>query len=423
MAQLSDDCFAFDGPLLGLDAAVQLLRERLTPVVGIETVPLSEAVDRVLPADCHAVRPVPPYDNAAVDGYAVYHQDLNPDAETVLPVQGRVAAGHPLDGNAMPGKAVRIFTGAPMPPGPDTIMMQEDCELRGTDVAIRPGIKIGSNLRRAGEDVDKGDLLVPAGRVLRAADIGLLAGQGIAEIDVFKRLRVAVFSTGDEVGDPGQTIPDGTLYDSNRFMIKACLKGMGVEVTDLGIQKDDRDALQSALEGAARDHDAIITSGGMSMGEEDHMKPAIEALGSLNFWRLAIKPGRPVGLGQINQMGRSVPVVGLPGNTVAAFTTFVILGRPLLSLLSGAHFSPPAHYPARADFDYKKKKGRLEFVRVRIAGRDEQGLPVLEKFGRSGAGILSSIAGADGFAVVDEDLTGLAKGDRVSYLPFTEVME
>lgn len=422
MAQLSDDCFAFDGPLLGLDEALARLADRLVPVAGEESVPLAAAAGRVLPHGINATLSVPPYRNAAVDGYAVYHADLKADHDTVMPVAGRVAAGHPLDGPALRGQAVRIFTGAPMPPGPDTVMMQEDCTRDGGAVSIRPGIKPGANVREAGEDVAAGSLLLPAGRRLTPPDIGLLAGQGYDRVTVRRPLSVAILSSGDEVVDPGTPLADGKLYDSNRFMLGAALAGMGFAVTDLGILPDRRDAIEAALLRAAEENDAIVTSGGMSTGEEDHMKAAIEGHGSLHFWRLAIKPGRPVGLGQIRRNGRAVPVMGLPGNTVAAFTTFALLGRPLLQRLQGVSAPPPRRYPAVLGFDYRKKAGRREFARVRIAGHDADGLPVLERSGRGGAGILSSVAAGDGFAEFAEHVETLENGARTDYLPYTEVL-
>ena len=267
-----------------------------------------------------------------------------------------------------------------------------------------------------------GDRVLASGRRLSPQDIGILAAQGLVAAPVYKPLRIALLSTGDEVVEPGGNLPDGKLYDSNRLMLKAALSAMGFVLTDLGIVPDDPADIENALQRAAGGADAIITSGGMSTGEEDHIKAAIEAHGSLNFWRLAIKPGRPVGLGQVTaEDGRPVPVIGLPGNPVAAFTTFGLLGRPLLQILSGQDASAPPRFSAVAGFDYKKKKDRREFVRVCIAGWSEDGRPVLEKYGRSGAAILSSLVGADGFAELSEDLTRLEKGMHVPYLPFKEI--
>ncbi len=427
MAQLSDDCFAFDGPLMPLDEALAQLAARVRPVVAEETVPMTDAAGRILAREVTATQDVPPYRNSAVDGYALYLDDLSADEPTSLPVIGRVAAGHPLDGPAPRGKAVRIFTGAPVPDGqdggPDTVMMQEDCVEKDGIVTLQPGIKRGANLRGAGEDVAAGQVLLPPGRRLTPPDIGLLATQGLTRIAAFARLRVALLSTGDEVVETGLPLPPGKLYDSNRVMLRALLTEMGVDVIDLGIQKDDRATITATLERAVGMADAVVTSGGMSMGEEDHIKAAIEARGRVDFWRLAIKPGRPVGLGQVKAAdGRSVPVVGLPGNPVAAFTTFALVGRPLLQGLAGQAVRPPHRMRAVAGFDYKKKRDRREFVRARISGYDDMGMPVVEKFGRSGAAILTSLAGADGFVELGEDVERLEKGQSVAYLPFSEFM-
>ena len=422
MAQLSDDCFAFDGPLMPLADALARLSEVLTCVVAPETVPLDRAVRRVAAAPVAATRSVPPYRNSAVDGYAVRHADLRTDAETVLPLHGRVAAGHPLDGAAPAGTAVRIFTGAPMPVGPDTVMMQEDCVEEDGAVRLRPGIKPGANVRDAGEDVAPEDVLVVRGHRLRPQDIGLLAAQGLQTVTVYAPLRVGLLSTGDEIVEPGPALPDGKMFDSNRLMLRATLSEMGFAVSDYGIVEDDDRVIADAMNRAAADCDVIVTSGGMSTGEEDHIKAVIEASGSLNFWRLAIKPGRPVGLGHIAVTpSRRVPVIGLPGNPVAAFTTFGLLGRPLLQILSGQTAPPPLRIPAVAGFDYKKKRDRREFVRVRVGGVTPDGRPILEKFGRSGAAILSSLAGADGFAELGESVERLEKGMPVDYLPFSEL--
>lgn len=427
MAQLSDDCFAFDGPLLPLDEALAQLADRVRPVVQRESVPLTEAVGRILAAEVTATQNVPPYRNSAVDGYAVYFDDLSADNPTKLPVIGRVAAGHPLPGPAPRGKAVRIFTGAPIPDGedggPDTVMMQEDCLEKDGVVTLQPGIKRGANLRGAGEDVATGIVLLKAGRKLTPQDIGLLATQGLTQVTAYAALRVALLSTGDEVVETGQPLPPGRLYDSNRLMLRALLTAMGTVVTDLGIQKDSRAGITEALERAVAGADAVVTSGGMSMGEEDHIKAAIEAQGRVDFWRLAIKPGRPVGLGQVKAGdGRSVPIVGLPGNPVAAFTTFALVGRPLLQGLAGQAVRPPQRMRAVAAFDYKKKRDRREFVRARISGYDASGMPQVEKFGRSGAAILTSLVGADGFVELGEDVERLEKGQSVAYLPFSELL-
>ncbi|HYU13412.1 MAG TPA: molybdopterin molybdotransferase MoeA, partial [Stellaceae bacterium] len=326
MAQLSEDCFAFGGALLGVDAALALIDERVTPVVGEEIVLLGEACGRILARDLVAQIDVPPHANSAVDGYAVAHADLLPDRDTVLPVGGRAAAGHPLGRPAARGEAIRIFTGAPMPDGTDTGMMQEDCVVEEEGrVRLAPGIRKGANRRHAGEDVARGAVALPTGRRLKPADLGLAAALGNDRLPVFRALRVALLSTGDEVREPGGALAPGAIYDANRVMLMALLRGLGCAVSDLGIRPDRAAALTDTLAAASAEHDLIVTSGGVSTGEEDHVRAAIERLGRIDFWRLAIKPGRPVALGQVN----GVPLIGLPGNPVAAALTFAILARPL----------------------------------------------------------------------------------------------
>jgi len=416
MAQLSDDCFALGGTLLGVDAALALVAERVHPVVGVETVPLAEAAGRILQADLIAGMDVPPHANSAVDGYAIVHADLASDRDTELPVTGRAAAGHPLDRVIERGEAIRIFTGAPMPDGADTVMMQEDCTFSGGKVTLKPGIKKGANRRHAGEDVEKGSVALPAGRRLKPVDLGLAAALGHDRLTVFEPLRVALLSTGDEVCEPGIPLPPGAIYDANRVMLASLLRGLGCRVSDLGIRPDHAAALADTLTAAAKEHDLIVTSGGVSTGEEDHVRAAIERLGRLDFWRLAIKPGRPVALGHI----KGVPLIGLPGNPVAAALTFAILGRPLILRLAGAAEEKPATFRVRADFSYQKRPGRREYVRASLS-RDGDAV-VAHKYPKDGAGILSSIVRTDGFVILDEDADGLQPGATVDFLPYAEII-
>ncbi len=424
MAQLSDDCFAHEGALLRTGDALAALTERLQPVAGSESVPLRAALGRVLAEDVIAGRDVPPHDNSAVDGYAVYFDDLDGQSDTSLPVGGRAAAGHPLDRPAQRGEAIRIFTGAPMPDGeaggPDTVLMQEDCRIEDGRVVIPPGIARGANRRRRGEDVQSGQSILAAGLRLRAQDIGLAASIGCATLPVRRLLKVALFSTGDEVFDPATDtarVPSGGIYDANRYCLMALLQGLGCGVTDLGILPDQTQAIRDVLAPAAAGHDLIITSGGMSVGDEDHVRAAVEALGQLHFWSLAIKPGRPVAMGQIG----TTPFFGLPGNPVAMMVTFLYLARPAILRLAGASALEPHRYRVRAGFDYAKKPNRREFVRVRLS-RDVDGEWTTAKFPREGAGILDSMVAADGLVELPEDLTQLKSGTMVDFLPFTEVM-
>ncbi len=413
MAQLKDDCFAFGGALMPVTDALALLAERLVPVVGTETVPLTHALGRTIAETLTSPRDVPPHDNSAVDGYALHFDDLDPDGETRLPVTGRVAAGHPLGRPATRGEAIRIFTGAPMPEGPDTVFMEEDCTVDGDHVALPPGLKRGSNRRHAGEDVKAGEVIIDAGRRLRAQEIGVAASIGRTEVRVHGRLRAAVFSTGDEVRDPADGAPDGAIFDANRYTVMGLLGDLGCAVTDLGILGDDQATIQSALAAAATDHDLLITSGGVSAGEEDHVKAAVENLGRIDFWRLAIKPGRPIALGRVNDTA----FIGLPGNPVAAMVTFMLIARPVILRLSGRSDTKTQRYPVVAGFDYKKKSGRREWARVRLEDGGD-GRPVARKYHASGAGILSSMVAADGLVELGEDITNLSAGAIVDFLPF-----
>jgi molybdopterin molybdotransferase len=416
MAQLSDDCFAFGGTLLTVDAALKLVGGRLKTIVEPETALLTAAAGRVLAQDVVAAIDLPPHPNSAVDGYAIDHADLSPNGETVLPVGGRAAAGHPLGRAIRAGEAIRIFTGAPMPEGADTVMMQEDCVLEPAGVRLRAGLRKGANRREAGEDVARGSVALSAGRRLRAADLGLLAALGRREVPVFRRLRVALLSTGDEVSEPGETLRPGAIYDANRYMLMALLGAIGCAVTDFGIRPDREAALADALAAAAAEHDLIVTSGGVSAGDEDHVRAAIERLGRLDFWRLAVKPGRPVALGQV----RGVPLIGLPGNPVAAAVIFIVLARPVILRLAGAVEPPPPLYRVAASFAYRKKPGRREYVRARLE-RGPEGLRAF-KYDKDGAGILSSITRSDGLVVLDEAAVDLAPGTPVDFLPFAEVL-
>lgn len=411
MAQLSNDCFADGGAPMRLAEAVAMILARVGPVDGTEHVALAEADGRVLAAALAAPISLPPFDNSAVDGFAVRHADLDPDRETALPVVARVAAGEaapPLP----PHSAIRIFTGAPMPAGADTVFMQEDTHLDGATVVCPPGLSRFANARGTGEDLAIGEPALPAGRVLRPQDIALAAALGIGGLSVRRRLAVGVFSTGDELVGPGEALPPAAIYDANRYALLAMLRRAGAAPTDLGILPDEPGALARALAGAASRHDLLLTSGGVSMGEEDHVKAAVAASGRLDFWRIAIKPGRPVAMGTIG----GAAFVGLPGNPVAVFVTFANIVRPLLAALSGAHWQPPRPMPVASGFAYRKKAGRREFVRVSLRA-GESGW-VAEKWPQDGAGVLTSLTGTDGLLDLEEERTQVAVGDGVGFLAY-----
>jgi len=422
MAQLSDDCFAQGGPLMRVDEARRLLAETIVPVTASEPVALHDALGRILAEDIVSPVDIPPAPNSAVDGYAVFHADLDPDNNTRLPVSGRVTAGQMDLPEARRGTAIRIFTGARLPAGefggPDTVMMQEDCDVEDDHVVIRPGIKKGSNAREAGEDVKAGSVVLHKGQKLRPQDVGQAAAVGRREVMVSARLKVGLFSTGDELREPGSDLEPGAIYDSNRYTIHALLTGLGCAVDDLGILPDRFDAVRSALDAAKGRHDLLVTSGGVSVGEEDHVKAAVEALGKLHLWRLAVKPGRPIALGQVGL----VPFVGLPGNPVAVVVTFLTIVRPLILRLMGGNDAPPHTFRVRAGFDHKKKKDRREWIRAHLEEDGAGGLTA-RKFPRDGAGILSSLVAADGLIELPEDLTRLEAGAMVDFLPFSEVAQ
>ena len=414
MAQLSDDCFAFGGRLIPLQETSRLLTGQFACVASTLQAALSDAGGRILAQDVRAPISVPGYANSAVDGYAVHFDDLLPAHETVLTLHGRAAAGHPM-GTALPrGCAARVFTGAMMPDGPDTVLMQEDCTVETAAVRIRPGIKRGANRRLAGEDVQQGRRVLQAGRRLGPPDIGLIAALGLTSIPVRARLRAALFSTGDEVAEPGTALRPGQVYDSNRAMLACLLTRAGLAVTDGGILPDRPERMRPALLAAAAGHDLIITSGGVSTGEEDHLRAVIEELGALSFWRVGIKPGRPVAVGAIG----ATPLVGLPGNPVAALVAYIVIARPLIAVLGGETYRDLPRFAVTSGFAYRKKRDRREFVRVRLEPAEPVGL-IAHRFPREGAGILTSLTESDALAELPEAMTTLEPGEPVNCLPLS----
>lgn len=416
--RLLDDCFLHDKERLRHHDAVALLRDRLVPVAGTEDISLTDALNRILAEPIIAPRDVPLTDNSAVDGYAFSHADyLRLDGH--FHVADRVAAGHPASERLGSGAAARIFTGAVMPPGADTVAMQEDCARTDEDdvsrIRIPSGLKSGANRRLAGEDVRTGDVILAAGTSLRPQDVAAIASLGHDRIQVFKRLRVALLSNGDEIVRPGVEIRPGQVYDSNHYLIASLLQTVGALVTDLGVLPDDEAAIRDALAGAAAWHDMILSTGGASRGEEDHIIPILDEIGIRHMWQMAIKPGRPMTMGQIGQ----TVFAGLPGNPVAAMVCFLLYVRPMLIRLGGAEWSEPARYPLPARFDIgRKKPDRREFMRG-ILVRDGAEIIGVDKFTRDGSGLISGLREADGLIEIGEEVTSLAEGDTVSFIPFT----
>ena len=417
MAQLSDDCFAFGGPMMSVDEAVSIIAARVTAVQDIETVSLTAADGRILAKEISAPLPLPPFTNSAVDGYAVRGGDLAQLEEQAFPVAGRVQAGAAAQGPVEPGHAVRIFTGAPMPQGADTVFMQEDVRLDQGRVVLPAGLKHGANVRLAGEDIPAGHSALAAGQRLRPQDVALAAAFGLTHVEVRRRIRVAVFSTGNELVSPGASRGAAQLFDSNRFMLMAMLVRLGCEVSDLGILRDDRVSLASALKSVAGTLDLILTTGGVSTGEEDHVKAAVESVGTLVLWRMAIKPGRPVAMGIIG----GTPFIGLPGNPVASFVTFVHVVRPTVLALAGATQQHLIPMPVRAAFAYKKKIARREYVRVNLR-KGENGVLEAVKFPREGAGLLSSLVDTDGLVELGEEITLVEPGQTVGFLGYASLI-
>ena len=404
---------------MSADEALARLLGAVAPLGRTETLPTPEAWGRILARDLVSPVDVPPADNSAMDGYAVRLADL--ESGRPLPVSQRIPAG--VVGSALEaGTAARIFTGAQVPPGADAVVMQEHCEAQpGTEgrplgtvlVKERPGP--GAAIRRRGEDVRAGSVVLAAGRRLDAAAIGLAATAGAARLEVAARPRVALFSTGDELVMPGEPLPPGAIYNSNRFMLGALLRGAGCEVTDLGNVPDRLDATRAALRQAASEHDLILSSGGVSVGEEDHLKPALAAEGRLDLWSIAIKPGKPLAFGAVRRAaGGETWFVGLPGNPVSSFVTFALFVRPVLVRLQGGTALAPAAIPMRADFTWPRPDKRREFLRVR---RNERG--GLDLFQNQGSGVLTSLAWGDGLADIAPG-QAVQPGDFVRYLSLGE---
>jgi len=418
--KLLDDCFAHDRERLLHAEALAILKERVRPVVGVEQAPLVEAAGRILATAAVARRPVPAHTNAAVDGYSFAAADYDAAAGTQLAVEGRAAAGHPFAARPAPRTAVRIFTGAVMPAGHDTVVMQEDVRTStGTDprptVAIPAGLKRGANVRKAGEDVKAGETVLAQGAVLRPQDLSALASLGFGEVECFKRLKVAIVSTGDEVVRAGTTLQAGQVHDANAPMLAPLIAGAGAEAIDLGVFPDNLAAVKQKLAEAARAFSVIITTGGASRGEEDHVVAALDALGKRHMWQLAIKPGRPMSFGQI---GDAV-VLGLPGNPVAVFVCFLLYVWPLLRRMGGADWPEPRRYKLPALFAFPNRKvGRREFWRGML--RDTPGGLAVDKFARDGSGLISGLRAADGLIDIPEDVSEVRPGDPIAFIPFSE---
>jgi molybdopterin molybdotransferase len=417
--KLIDDCFAQPGRRLRHAEALAILKERIGPIAPLEKLSLDEAAGRILGIAQTAPANIPAHTNAAVDGYAFAASGYDRVAGTEFPLGGRAAAGHAFGGAADTGAAIRIFTGAVMPDGHDTVVMQEDAELRDRDgrgfVFIPGGLKAGANVRKAGEDVKAGERVLERGTVLRPQDLAALASMGMSEVACFSRMKVAILSTGDEVIRAGRSLSAGQVYDANAPMLRALATISGAIARDLEILPDRLDVVRSRLAAAAQEYDVIITSGGASRGEEDHIAAALDAIGKRHLWQLAIKPGRPMLFGQIGNCA----VVGLPGNPVAVFVCFLLYVWPLLRRMGGADWPEPRRYQLPALFAFPGRKvGRREFWRG-ILKETPRGLAV-DKFARDGSGLISGLRAADGLIDIPEDVPEVRPGDHVAFIPFSE---
>ncbi|HGG58388.1 MAG TPA: molybdopterin molybdenumtransferase MoeA [Gammaproteobacteria bacterium] len=406
------DCDSHHPALMPMEAALEHLLAAARPVGEQEQLALDAALGRILAADQQSAIQAPPADNSAMDGYALRTADLSPEGPNRLPVSQRIIAGgvgEPLQ----PGSAARIFTGAPVPPGADAVVMQEQTERDGDIVEIRAEVSPGQNIRRAGEDIDVGQTILEAGCRLRPQELGLAATAGIGELPVFRRVRVAIFSTGDELLEPGEPLTPGKIYNSNRYMLLGLLRALQCDIIDLGVLPDTLDSTLDAMRQAAGQADLIVTTGGVSVGEEDHVRAAVEQLGELSLWRINIKPGKPLAFGSV----QGAHFIGLPGNPVSAFVTFLLFARPFILKLQGASALTPPEFTVIARFDWPRAGSRQEYLRARYLP-DGSGVEI---YPHQGSGVLTSTVWADGLVVVPPKRV-IKAGDRVGFIPFSELL-
>ena len=412
------DCYEGDPDLLPPDEAMRRIRAHVRPIGATETVAVIDALGRVAARDAVSPMDVPGHTNSAMDGYACAGGSLPDDVPRWYEVIGTAYAGKPFGGPVGPSQAVRIMTGAIMPAGTDTVVMQEHVETGADRVRIPPGNRTGQHVRQAGEDVAAGAVVVPRGRRIMPAEMGLLASLGVAEVEVYRVLRVAYFSTGDEVRAPGEPFTPGLVYDSNRFTMHGMISRLGAEMIDLGIVPDRREAVSDAFREASARADVVLSSGGASAGEADYVREVLRELGQVGFWRIAIRPGRPLAFGFL---GDSV-FFGLPGNPVAVMVTFYQFVEPALRIAAGE--SDPKPRPAveaRCTTRLRKKPGRVEYYRA-ILERDEHGAPVVRSTGKTGSGLLHTMSDANCFIVLPEDGATVEPGQTVEVQPFFGLM-
>ncbi len=417
LAEIASCVSGYDPNALPVAQAQEFIARLVPRVQAVEMLAIRSALGRVLARDIVSAIDVPAHDNSAMDGYALRGSDLSASGDTVLQAVGTGFAGAQFDGSVGAGQCVRIMTGAVMPAGLDTVVPQEFTKSDGARVTVPAGVvRTGDNRRLAGEDLAKGEAALTAGRVLRPADLGLLASLGQAEVPVLRRLRVAFFSTGDELRSIGEPLDAGCVYDSNRYTLWGMLQRLGVELIDMGVVRDDPAALEAAFRHAAENADAVITSGGVSVGEADHTKQVMKTLGDVLFWRIAMRPGRPMAIGRITSRGHDAILFGLPGNPVAVMVTFYAFVRNALLAMSGASAQPLPMLSAASIQPIRKKAGRTEYQRG-IVSRGATGWQV-EITGSQGSGILRSMSEANGLVVLSHEQGNVAAGDLVDVLPF-----
>ena len=407
----------YDPESITPDRAAEHIQSTIRPVAETETVPTMEALDRVLAVEARSEIDVPGHTNSAMDGYAVRGRDLPSDSPGAFALTGSSFAGHPYGGSVGAGECVRIMTGGVMPDAADTVVIQERVRILGdAEVEIPAGEKPGQNVRAAGEDIAAGSVILESGHLIGPADLGLLASVGIAEVPVLRRLRVAFFSTGDELREVGEPLEDGHIYNSNRYTLSAMLRRLHVDALDLGVVRDDRDAVVQAFRDASAQADMVITSGGVSVGEADYVKDVLGELGDVNFWKVAIKPGRPLAFGRIGP----AKFFGLPGNPVSVMVTFYQFVRPALLRMAGMAERPPLSLRVPVTSPLRKRQGRVEYQRG-ILHQAQDGSHTVTGTGAQGSGILTSMSRANCFIVLPMERANVKEGETVEVIPFSGI--
>jgi molybdopterin molybdotransferase len=403
-------------PLVSYDDALRSLLNKVSATEMVENKPLLEALSRILAQSIQSSINVPPADNSAMDGYAINTADIATAGTTKLRVSQRIAAGD-TGQTLKPGTTARIFTGAPIPPGANAVIMQEQVEAIADTIEFEVRPSEQQNIRLAGNDIKIDDKILDQGCLLRPQALGLAASIGLQSLPVYQKIRVGIFFTGDELVEPGEALAPGKIYDSNRYTLHGMLQKLGCDIVDLGLVGDTLDATKTAMLEATDKADLVVTCGGVSVGEEDHVRIAIEQLGDLHLWRLAIKPGKPLAFGKINQ----TPFIGLPGNPVSVFATFMLFVSPVIKTLQGRYWQKPTAIPVTAGFDWPKPDSRREFLRARLE-QDEDLALVARIYPNQDSGVLTSTAWAQGFVEIAEGAT-VKTGDEVNYLPFSEFLD